>query len=60
MKEFRCGEIVPGCEAVFEGETDDTILERISSHARDEHAMDEVPPEIVDRIRQSITERSPS
>ena len=51
MKEFRCGELVPGCGATFQGESEDEILEQIAAHARDEHGMDEVPPEVVDKIR---------
>ena len=57
MKEFRCGELVPGCEARFESESEDELLERIADHARDEHGMPEVPPEIVDKIRAAISER---
>jgi predicted small metal-binding protein len=57
MKEFRCGVLVPGCAAAFEGESDDEILTRIADHARDEHGMDEVPPEVVDQIRAAISER---
>jgi predicted small metal-binding protein len=57
MKEFRCGEIVPGCDARFQGETEDEILQEIAGHARDEHGMDEVPPEVEDQIRASIVER---
>jgi predicted small metal-binding protein len=56
MKEFRCGVLVPGCGAAFEGESDDEILERVAVHARDEHGMDEVPPEVVDKIVASISE----
>jgi predicted small metal-binding protein len=57
MKEFRCGELVPGCAAKFEGETDDEILRQVEVHARDEHGMHEVPPEVVDKIVASISER---
>jgi predicted small metal-binding protein len=57
MKEFRCGKLVPGCDAQFEGETEDEIMTEIAAHARDEHGMDEVPPEIVDKIRASLIER---
>ena len=56
MREFRCGEIVPGCDAKFQGETDDEILERVEVHAREEHGMDKVPPEVVDTIRASISD----
>ena len=57
MKEFRCGELVPGCTTVFQGESDDEILKQVAAHARDEHGMDEVPPEVVDDIRAAISER---
>jgi predicted small metal-binding protein len=57
MKEFRCGVLVPGCAAAFEGESEEEILQRISAHAREEHGMDEVPPEVVDKIRAAISER---
>jgi predicted small metal-binding protein len=57
VKEFRCGELVPGCDATFAAESEDEILQDIAAHARDEHGMDQVPPEIVDRIVASISER---
>jgi predicted small metal-binding protein len=57
MKEFSCGAIVPGCEHVFEGESESAIFDQISSHARDEHGLDEVPPEVIDAIRANILER---
>jgi predicted small metal-binding protein len=57
MKEFACGELVPGCDARFQSESENLLFEQITSHARDEHGMDEVPPEIVDQIRAQIVER---
>jgi predicted small metal-binding protein len=57
MREFRCGELVPGCAAVIEGESDDEVLARVETHARDAHGMPEVPPDVVDTIHASIVER---
>ncbi len=57
MKEFRCGELVPGCGAAFHSESEHEILQQVATHARDDHGMYEVPPEIVDTIRDSISER---
>ena len=57
MKVFRCGALVPGCSASFEGESEDEILQQVATHARDEHGMDEVPPEVVDKVVASISER---
>jgi predicted small metal-binding protein len=56
MKEFRCGELVPGCGAAFHGDSDHEILQQITVHARDEHGMPEVPDEVVDTIRATICE----
>ncbi|HET8950211.1 MAG TPA: DUF1059 domain-containing protein [Solirubrobacteraceae bacterium] len=58
MKEFACGALVPGCDQVFRGGSDDEILEQVEVHARDDHGMPEVPPEVVDRIREQIIETS--
>ena len=57
MKEFRCGALVPGCWETFQGESDDEILRQVAVHAREEHGMDQVPPEVVDEILAGISER---
>ena len=56
MKEFRCGELVPGCGAAFHGASENEILAQIAAHAHSSHGMYEVPAEIVDRIRSRISE----
>jgi predicted small metal-binding protein len=55
--QFHCGELVPGCAAQFEGESEEEIMQRIAAHARDEHGMDEVPPEVVDQIRAVLYQK---
>lgn len=57
MKQFKCGEIVPGCETQIEAESDQEIMEHIADHAREAHGMDEVPPEVEERIRAAIVDR---
>lgn len=56
VKRFNCGEVVAGCTWTAQGEADEALFEQITAHARDEHGMDEVPPEIVDVIRGKIRE----
>jgi predicted small metal-binding protein len=56
MKQFRCGDVVLGCEWVTRREDEQALLEEIQSHARDAHGMDEVPPEVEDQIHKVITE----
>jgi len=57
MKEFTCGAVVPGCTTTFQAESEDELFQQIAVHAREEHGIDEVPPEVVDTIRASIVER---
>ncbi len=56
MKEFRCGDLVPGCPTTFHGESEEEILQQVEVHARDEHGMDEVPPEVADEVRAGISD----
>jgi predicted small metal-binding protein len=56
MKQFRCGDVVLGCEWVTRREDEAELLEEIQDHARDAHGMDEVPPEVEDQIHRVITE----
>ena len=56
MKQFRCGDVVPGCGWVARREGEEELFVEISSHAHDAHGMDEVPPEVVEQIQQVITE----
>jgi predicted small metal-binding protein len=57
MKEFSCGAVVPGCVATFEAETEDELLTQVAEHARADHGMDEVPPEVVEQVRANIVTR---
>ena len=57
MKEFKCGDVVPGCDTVITGDSDDEVLQQVAAHAREEHGMDEVPPEVQDTVRAKIVER---
>ena len=56
MKQFKCDDLVLGCEWVTRSEDDKELFDEISSHARDAHGMDEVPPEVVEKIHAVITE----
>jgi predicted small metal-binding protein len=59
MKQFRCGDVVPGCQWVTRHTDETELFAEIQLHARDAHGMDEVPPEVVDAIRNVITEVYP-
>lgn len=56
MKQFSCGDVVPGCTAQFHGEANDDILAQVAEHARVDHGMDSVPDEVVQRVHECIVE----
>ena len=56
MKQFNCGDVVPGCQWVGQNEVDEELWGEIADHAREAHGMHEVPPEVLDQIRDAITE----
>ena len=54
MKQFSCGDVVPGCSAVFQGATEEQILEAVARHARCDHGLTEIPGELVAQVRSLI------
>ena len=56
MKQFSCGAVVPGCTATFTGQSDDEILGQVATHAKEDHGMQDVPPDGVDAVKANIEE----
>ena len=54
MKRFSCGDVVPGCDATFEAPDEEGILRQVVVHAREAHGMDEVPPDVTDKVVAGI------
>ena len=56
MKQFACGNVVPGCDGVVTGDTVDEVLTAAAAHAASAHGMIDVPDEVVEAIRAGITD----
>jgi predicted small metal-binding protein len=56
VKQFKCGDVVTGCDWVAQSDDEGELFESIKTHARDAHGMDEVPPEVVQTIQGVITD----
>ena len=54
MKQFSCGDVVPGCAITFRKQTDDEILAAVAEHAGADHGLLEVPPALVEQVRGLI------
>lgn len=56
MKEFRCGDVVPGCDYVTRGDSDEEIMRNVQPHAARAHGLNPVPAEIAEKVRSAIRE----
>jgi predicted small metal-binding protein len=54
MKEFACGSVVQGCTATFSAASEDQILAEVAEHARVDHGITEVSPELLGQVRAHI------
>jgi predicted small metal-binding protein len=54
MKEFSCGDVVPGCVHKFHGQSNQEILAAVAAHARADHGLTDVPAELVSKVLDHI------
>ena len=54
MKEFSCGDVVPGCTASFRSDSEDALFKEIAEHARETHGLGELSPELIEAVRKHI------
>ncbi len=54
MKQFSCGDVVPGCGRTFRG-TQEEILQAVASHAQVDHGLTSIPAGLVDQVCASMT-----
>lgn len=53
MKQFACGAVVPGCDALWVCSTEEQILTLVATHLRDDHGL-EVTAELMERVAAAI------
>jgi predicted small metal-binding protein len=54
MKQFSCGDVVPGCQRRFTGATEQDILSAVAVHAQADHGLTEIPASLVEQVRGQI------
>lgn len=53
MKQFRCGDILPGCPWAAQG-SEEEIFAQLAAHALDDHGVAHVSDELVGQVREHI------
>ncbi|WP_323792942.1 DUF1059 domain-containing protein [Nocardioides sp.] len=54
MFRLACGDVMPGCAARFEDETQQGLLGQVVEHAGAEHQITEITPEIQAAVESRI------
>jgi predicted small metal-binding protein len=57
-KVLHCNDVVPNCDFVARGESDQDVLQQAVEHARTVHQVNEVTPELADKVRSAIRDEA--
>ena len=57
-KVLRCGDVMPGCDTVIEGKTEDEVFAKAEAHARKEHNMTIILPSTMREIGAAIHDKT--
>ena len=56
-KVLRCGDLIPGCDAVLEGADVAEVMAKAMEHCRGDHQLRLIPDEFVARVQSAIQDR---
>jgi len=56
-KILRCGDLMPGCNAVVEGKDVAEVMAKAAEHARTAHGLATIPPDIAAKVQAAIKDK---
>jgi predicted small metal-binding protein len=57
-KVMHCNDVVGNCDFVARGESEQDVLQQAAEHARTAHQVNEVTPELADKVRSAIRDEA--
>jgi predicted small metal-binding protein len=57
MKQLRCGDIMPGCQTVIEGQDEAEVMRKGAEHAKSAHGMAQISPEVGKKVQAAINDK---
>lgn len=51
---IACGDVVPGCTTKLEADSEDELMAQVAAHARDEHGVTEITPELASQVKGAV------
>jgi predicted small metal-binding protein len=56
-KVLRCGDLMPGCQAVVEGNNEAEVMAKAVEHAKKDHGMTAIPPDVAAKAKAAIKDK---
>ena len=56
-KVLRCGDLMPGCQAVIEGKDVAEVMTRGAEHAKTAHGVTTIPPDLAKKVQAAIKDK---
>ena len=53
-KVLKCSDVAPGCDFEIRGESELDVLRKAAEHAKTDHQLERVPPEMLVKIKSAI------
>ena len=54
MKVLKCSDMNPGCDFVAKGKDENEVLQQAAQHAKADHGMAAIPPDMMSKVRGAI------
>lgn len=51
---LQCGDVIPGCAAVFHDPTEEGLLGQVAKHAEDDHGISEIDDATLAAVKGAI------
>lgn len=56
-KVLKCGDLMPGCNFVAEGKDVAEVMAKGAEHAKKDHGMTTIPPELAQKVQAAIKDK---
>jgi predicted small metal-binding protein len=57
-KVMHCADVVGNCDFVAKGDSEQEILQQAAEHARSAHNMNEITPEVAEKVTAAIRDEA--
>jgi len=57
-KVMRCGDVMPGCDTVIQGKTEEEVFAKAEEHVHKAHNMHFIVPSVMTQIEAAIKEKN--